>query len=100
MIYVYESINIQACFNQIEQEKPMFEINYCMQEGFEKPRRLLFDRNDRYFIIVFKTKLIIYSLEEGKESAEVNHYDIPQEKFEEIHDINFISNPEGSEYPY
>ena len=59
-----------------------------------------FDRFDRYFLIVFKTKIIIYSINRGKKSELVQCYTIAHEKYEEIHDVNFISNAEGSENPY
>ena len=59
-----------------------------------------FDKDDRYFLIVFKTKIIIYSIDIGKKSKLVQCYTIAHEKYEEIHDVNFISNAEGSENPY
>jgi len=55
----------------------------------------MFDRNDKYFLTVFKTKLIIYSIPQNRseKAKQVDCYNIPHEKYEEIHDVNFISNP-------
>jgi len=47
----------------------MFEIDYSsiQQENdqLEKPKLLKFDRYDRYLLVVFKTKIIIYSINRG-----------------------------------
>ena len=80
----------------------MFEIDYSdlqkENDQFEKPKLLMFDRNDKYFLTVFKTKLIIYSIPQkpGEKSQQVDCYNIPHEKYEEIHDVNFISK--GNDY--
>ena len=74
----------------------MFEIDYSElqheNETQEKPKQMKFDKDDRYFLIVFKTKIIIYSIHIGNKSELVQCYTIAHEKYEEIHDVNFISN--------
>lgn len=49
----------------------MFEIDYSdlqkENDQFEKPKMLMFDRNDKYFLTVFKTKLIIYTIPDKPE---------------------------------
>ena len=93
------------CFEKIERKEYTYEIDFGHghhDEEFELAKRLIFDRNDQYFLIQYDTKLFIYSLREDSVGTEIKHYHIDRNLYDKIWDVNFVSleSERGGEHLY
>jgi hypothetical protein len=104
-ILIYDSSDIMKCFENIENKNYQHEIDFGHgrhDEEFEEARRLIFDRNDQYFLIQYDTKLVIYSIREDSVGTEIKHYYIDRNLYDKIWDVNFVSleSERGGEHVY
>jgi hypothetical protein len=61
-------------------------------EHDDKFKGLIFDKNDKYYVVIFEKTLLICSLDKGHEGSLVKKYVLNTHIYEKICDVNIVSD--------
>jgi hypothetical protein len=91
LLKVYNSNNIEKCFDSIENDEPMFTASLQDDPSWTLAKKLEFDVKDKYVAVSSKEKLVIYSTENKSMGELVINFTIDLEKYEAIYDFKLNS---------
>jgi len=84
---VYDATDIDRCFKDIDQGKPVMKLEVQENDGTFEASSLIFDKSDKYVLLASKEQILIYSLMPESIGQIVKNYTIDPEKYSVIHDI-------------